>query len=112
MPSSIAVVFLPIAMFLAGCATTKPADLSGTNKILERDAMALVMLQDQLADQNICADRKLVNKETVASPPNSRNNQWVEKWAVDRCGTIAYYRIIFTPTPKIGGTDISVSTWK
>lgn len=105
-------VFLGIATFVIGCATGKLPGQSGANYILQQDALAFVMMLDQAADNNVCTQRRVINTEIIDFPINPGKDPWTEKWTVDRCGEEAYYKIGFTPTPKIGGTDFSVSAWK
>ena len=112
MVSRTVAVALGILIFALGCATGKLPGQSVANYILQRDALGIVMLLDRAADNNVCTQRKIINTEIVEPPPNPGKDPWVEKWTVDRCGQMDYYKVTFTPTPKIGGTDFGVSGWK
>lgn len=94
---------------LVGCAIAKLPGTSGANYILQRDASQFVMILEAAGD-NTCKQSKIVNTEITEQPNNPGKDPWTEKWTVDRCGKLVYYRIKFTPSPK-GGTDFTVGRW-
>jgi hypothetical protein len=102
------VAFL-VTMFLVGCATMKLPGQSGANSILQRDASQMVMLLESVED-NTCKQSKIINTEIVDYPKNPGKDPWTERWTVDRCGKLVYYRVVFTPSPG-GGTDFGVNLW-
>ncbi len=111
-------VAVGIGAIAFGCASmnlpglSKLPGQSGASSTLQNDALQYVMILDMAADNSVCRQRKVVNTEIVDYPKNPGKDLWTEKWTVDRCGKTAYYKIAFTPTPQIGGTDIRVSVWK
>ena len=60
-----------------------------------------------MASDNTCDHHKVINTEIVGSPGSTAVDSWTERWTVDRCGKLIYYRIGFVPDPK-GGTDFHV----
>ncbi len=104
-------------VLVSGCAMTSlggASRLPGTSEAaatLQRDTAQLVMMYDTAADDQ-CENRRIVNTEITVYPEIPGKSAWAEKWTVDRCGEIAYYAVGFTPTPKRGGTDFSVSPMK
>ena len=110
-------VILVVTILIAGCATPSPSRSMTTlpgqsiaNYVLQRDASQTVAILDSAAD-NTCKQRKIVNTETIDYPKNPSKDSWTERWTVDRCGTLIYYKMGFTPSTR-GGTDFSVSVWK
>jgi hypothetical protein len=103
------VIFM-VTMFLVSCATMKLPGQSGADYILQRDASQFVMLLESAAD-NTCKQSKIVNTEIIDYPKNPGKDPWTERWTVDRCGNLVYYKVEFTPSPR-RGTDFSVSVWK
>ena len=73
---------------------------------LQMDTHNLIRLREVISD-NTCNQRKVINTEVVESPRSVGVDPWTERWTVDRCGKLIYYRIGFTPNPK-GGTDFNV----
>jgi len=103
-------VILMVTLFLASCATMKLPGQSGASYLLQRDASQFVMLLESSAD-NTCKQSKIVNTEIIDYPKNPGKDPWTERWTVDRCGSLVYYKVKFTPSSG-GGTDFSVSVWK
>lgn len=104
------IVIFGVTIFFIGCATMKLPGQSGANYILQRDASQFVMLLESAAD-NTCKHSKIVNTEIIDYPKNPGKDPWTERWTVDRCGNLVYYKVVFTPSPE-GGTKFSVSLWK
>jgi hypothetical protein len=73
---------------------------------LQTDTFNMVLLRETISD-NTCGQRKVINTEVVESPRSVGVDPWAERWTVDRCGKLIYYRIGFVPDSK-GGTDIHV----
>ena len=94
---------------LVGCATAKLPGTSGANYVLQQDALQFVMILEAAGDKT-CKQSKVVNTEIAEQPNNPGKDPWTEKWTVDRCGKLVYYRVKFTPSPR-GGTDFSVGVW-
>ena len=112
MLSRTSAVSLGLLVFMVGCATMKLPGQSGADYALQRDALGTLMFSDQIADDSHCGHRNVVNTEITDPPRNPGKDPWVEKWTLDRCGKLIYYKVTFTPTPVRGGTDYSVSTWE
>ncbi len=73
---------------------------------LQMDAMNLVLLREAVSD-NTCDKHKVINTEIIASPGTTGVSPWTERWTVDRCGKLIYYRINFVPNAQ-GGTGFDV----
>lgn len=108
--SLVLIVFFGICT--AGCAT-KSIQLPGNTKadpVLQRDAAQFVMLLES-EEQSRCAQRKIINTEVKEHPAVPGKDPWIERWTIDRCGSLVYYKVIFTPSAS-GGTDVSVKLWE
>jgi len=95
------------AALLASCASisTGPTVIgSAASGVLLRDAISMVLLFDSAAAPE-CKDARRITAEPIVS---DKPGTTVEHWRVERCGTTKLYRVHFTPTPAIGGTDIAV----
>ena len=105
------VIFI-ITVFVEGCATTS-IQLPGNTKadqVLQRDAARFVMLLES-AEESRCIRHKIVNTEVVEHPNNPGKDPWIERWTVDRCGSLVYYKVKFTPSPT-AGTGVTVTVWE
>lgn len=88
--------------------TEKQIVFLGAGKRLQKDAKQFVMMFEGIIGAD-CRKPKITEKQITQQPEKPGESEWVEKWTVDRCGEDFYYLITFTPTPSIGGTDISVT---
>ncbi len=105
-------LFIVIIVLISSCAT-KSVQLPGNtmaDQVLQRDAAQFVMLLES-AEQSRCAQRKIVNTEVKELPADAGKDPWVERWTVDRCGSLVYYKVRFTPSSG-GGTDVAVTLWE
>jgi hypothetical protein len=101
-----------VATLTIACAS-KSVQLPGNtmaDQVLQRDAAQFVMLLES-AEQSRCAQRKIINTEVKEPPADAGKDTWVERWTVDRCGSLVYYKVTFTPSPG-GGTDVAVTLWE
>lgn len=102
-----------ILLVSAGCATTRLPGETITLSLLQRDVLNQIMLLDRAFFDDKCHHRKVVNTEVIEPPKDVRiegdrplQGNWAERWTLDRCGTLASYRIEFTLDGK-GGTYFS-----
>lgn len=105
-------LLLFIIVFLAGCATTTarfPGN-SLADPVLQKNAAQIVMLLES-AEPTRCVQRKIVDTEVAEQPGIPGKDPWLERWTVDRCGSLVYYKVKFMPPIK-GGTDVSVTVWE
>jgi len=106
MRCSIAASLLAAAL-LASCASTSTGPTvigSAASGVLLRDAASMVLLIDSVAAPE-CKEARRITAEPISS---DKPGTAVEHWQVERCGTTKLYRVHFTPTPAIGGTDFVV----
>lgn len=82
--------------------------VSGADDALQRGAARMIWFLEALDDRE-CEDRRIVDTAILKLPRKPGRSPWTEKWTVDRCGELVFYKIRFTPTPDIGGTDFKVS---
>lgn len=82
--------------------------VSGADNELQRGAARMIWFLEALDDRE-CEDRRIVDTAILKLPRKPGRSPWTEKWTVDRCGELVFYKIRFTPTPDIGGTDFKVS---
>ena len=87
-------------MILCGCAYVKPSVTDSSAPWKVRWDIAHMVGDLDAAHDPGCKERR---KITVEPLPSDKPGTTVE-----RCGTVRYYRITFTPTPAIGGYDYSV----
>lgn len=80
------------------------------NQVLQRKAAQIVMLLES-EDQSQCVERNIVNTEVIEQPATPDKNPWVERWTVDRCGSLVYYKVVFNPE-SAGETKVSVILWE
>jgi hypothetical protein len=52
-----------------------------------------------------CKGRRQITVEPMTS---NKPGTTAERWRVERCDTVKFYDVTFTPTPAIGGYDYSV----
>ncbi|WP_455209120.1 hypothetical protein [Kaarinaea lacus] len=107
------VVVIFIITVLVGSCATQSIQLPGNTKadqVLQRDAARFVMLLES-AEESRCVQRKIVNTEVEEHPNDSDKDAWIERWTVDRCGSLVYYKVKFTPSPT-AGTGVSVTVWE
>ena len=99
-------LFLPLVMLSCGCAHIRPS-VSGSSApwSVKWDIASMVGGLDALHDPD-CKERRHI---TVEPLPSDKPGTTVERWRVERCDTVRYYRITFTPTPEVGGYDYSVT---
>jgi hypothetical protein len=93
--------------------TAVPGDTLA-DRILQRDTLAFLAQRDlsEAGPEARCRIRKVVGTEVVTPVEGGQvegdrpiAGRWVERWALDRCGTSVAYLIRFTTTPK--GTTFS-----
>lgn len=70
---------------------------------LQQDVLWYVMLYEEVLGGG-CPNPKVVDTQVVEPPVEGR---WVERWTVDRCGTLIHYRIELAASPS-GGTSFAV----
>ncbi|MCH8348102.1 MAG: hypothetical protein IH901_06385 [Proteobacteria bacterium] len=104
------VLFMVTIFLVVFTAMKKLPGQSGADKKLQRAAFETVMIIDYSKDTT-CEQRKIVNTEIIDYPKNPGKDPWTERWTVDRCGKLVFYKVEFTPSPG-GGTDIHTSDWK
>jgi hypothetical protein len=109
MRCSIAASLLAAAL-LASCASTSGPTVIGSaaSGVLLRDAASMVLLIDSAAAPE-CKEARRITAEPISS---DKPGTTVEHWQVERCGTTKLYRVHFTPTPDIGGTDFAIEAEK
>ena len=93
-------------LLFAGCQTVPGRTVASPT--LQRDVTQMIMAIDGGQDAG-CRQRKIVNTEVVSVNPGARSG--VERWTLDRCGTLVNYRVMFTASPR-GGTDFGVQLEK
>ncbi len=103
-------IFMVTTFLVGGATTTKLPGQSLADYILQRDAGRVVMILDGAIDDT-CKQREIVNTEIIEYPENPSKDPWTERWTVDRCGELVYYKVVFTPSSS-GGTTFFVSVWK
>lgn len=72
--------------------------------------MSLSVMNWESLEDNTCKQSKIIDTEVVEYPKDQNRDSWNEKWTVDRCGKLVYYKILITPSPS-GGTYM-VTHWK
>jgi hypothetical protein len=98
-------LFVGVALFLCGCATpTATVTGSVASGRLLRDTMRMVLMVDS-ARMPDCKERRVITVQPLVS---DKPGVIMERWRVERCGQTKFYRITYTPTPAIGGTDFGV----
>ena len=88
---------------LGGATTKKLPGESLADYTLQGDAGYVVMMLERIIDDT-CEQREFVNTEIIEYPENPGKDPWTERWTIDRCGELVYYKVEFTPSPS-GGTD-------
>ncbi|MBU6410370.1 MAG: hypothetical protein KGR98_08275 [Verrucomicrobia bacterium] len=101
--------FVGAALILCGCAMPS-ATVTGSaaSGRLLRDTTHMVLMVDSARPPD-CKERRIITVEPLVS---DKPGVIMERWRVERCGQTKYYRITYTPTPSIGGTDFSVQEEK
>jgi hypothetical protein len=77
--------------------------MTTANPQLEKDTLFMVIGMDRAEDKG-CNQRKIANSEVIATD----SKKAVERWTIDRCGTLFRYGITYTPSPN-GGTMIGIN---
>jgi len=77
------------------------------DSVLQRDIAQQVAMLEMMFGAD-CKDARIINAEVTEPPAVVNVDKWVERWTVDRCGKLVYYRVVLTPG-KRGGTDYKVS---
>ncbi|BAY08466.1 hypothetical protein [Calothrix sp. NIES-2098] len=82
--------------------------------ILQRDTLNTIAMIEFVTDEQ-CQNHRIVNTEVIEPPHDiklengvPRQASWVERWTVDRCGTLVPYRTKFT-SDRQKGTDFEVN---
>jgi hypothetical protein len=99
-------IFAKVGKDLMGIGGKKFPGQSRASIQLQMDTLNVVLIREAISD-NTCAQHKVINTEIIESPGSTAVVSWTERWSVDRCGKLIYYRIGFVPNPK-GGTDFDV----
>jgi hypothetical protein len=94
-----------LALSMAGCAHMQPSVTGSSAPMSVRWDIAHMVAYLDADKAPECKERRQI---TVESLPSDKPGTTVERWRVERCGTVKFYRITFTPTPAIGGYDYSV----
>lgn len=71
--------------------------------------MSLSVMNWESLEDNTCKQSKIIDTEVVQYPKDENTDSWTEKWTVDRCGRLVYYKLLITPSPD-GGTYM-VTRW-
>ena len=99
------ILWLGIALSVVGCAHMQPSVTSSSAPFGVRWDIAHMVAYLDAEKAPDCKERRSI---TVEPLPSDKSGTTVERWRVERCGTVMFYRITFTPTPAIGGYDYSV----
>ena len=97
-------------LILGSCATQPKATVTGTSMAAEqllRDTTQLVLSTDVAARPQLKGNRNI----SIALV-NGTKTSVIERWRVECRGAMKSYRVIFTPTPSKGGTDVTVKAEK
>ena len=93
-------------LILGSCATQPKATVTGTSMAAEqllRDTTQMVLSIDTAARPQLKGNRNI----SIALV-NGTKTSVIERWRVECGGAMKSYRVIFTPTPSKGGTDVTV----
>jgi hypothetical protein len=102
-------LFVGATLMFCGCAGPR-ATVTGSaaSGRLLRDTTRMVLIVDSARMPN-CKERRIINAQLLVS---EKPGTIAERWQVERCGQTKFYRITYTSTPSIGGTDIDVQEEK
>jgi hypothetical protein len=95
------------AVVLSGCATATVTGSTASGRLLS-DTKRMVLMIDSARTPD-CREQRHITAEPITS---DKPSVIVERWHVERCGTTKNYRVTFTPTPSIGGTDFGIQEEK
>lgn len=93
-------------VFFSGCLSAPRAHIAGSSadgRLLHETARAVLMIDSARAGN--CHEWPHIFSEPMVS---DKPGVIVERWRLERCGEIRYYRISFTPTRAIRGEGVAV----
>jgi hypothetical protein len=98
---------VPLLFGLMACATTSTTIPGNTRASpgVQRDVLQMILVLDGASGVN--CDRHSVQKTEVVKTATENDYTAIERWTIDRCGTIIPYRVTFILAPD-GKTDFSV----
>jgi hypothetical protein len=99
------ILLLGLTLSMAGCAHIQPSVTGSSAPFSVRWDIAHMVAYLDADKSPDCKERRQI---TVEPLPSDKLGTTVERWRVERCGTVKFYHITFTPTPAIGGYDYSV----
>ncbi len=99
------IILIGIALSITGCATMNPSITGSAAPFSVRRDIGHMIAYVDAGKSPDCKERRQI---TVESVPSDKPGTTVERWRVERCGTVKFYRVTFTPTPAQGGYDYSV----
>ena len=99
------ILLLGLTLSVVGCAHMQPS-VTGSSAPwgVKWDIAHMVTYLDAEKAPD-CKERRSI---TVESLPSDKPGTTVERWRVERCSTVKFYHVTFTPTPTVGGYDYSV----
>ena len=97
---------ISLAVCLAGCLSAPRAHIAGSSasgRLLHETGRAVLMIDSSRAGN--CHEWPHIFAEPMVS---DKPGVIVERWRLERCGEIRYYRISYTPTRAIRGEGVAV----
>ena len=106
---NLCILLVGSVLMLAGCVAPGPVvtGSSASGRLLH-DTTRTVLIVDS-ARRPDCKERRVISAEPLLA---DKPGAIAERWRVECAGANKFYRITFTPTPSIGGTDFSVQEEK
>ena len=99
------IFLLGLALSVVGCAHMQPSVSGSSAPFGVRWAIAHTVAYLDAEKVPDCKARRSI---TVEPLPPGKLGTTVERWRVERCGTVKFYRIAFTRNPVTGAYDYSV----
>lgn len=90
-------------LVLAGC--HDPSDFNGTPDDLLRDKVYKMVLLYDAALSGDCTDRKVVRTASLSVDKDGHAS--AERWTIDECGKVVFYRVTYTPD-GVGGYNYDI----
>ena len=98
----LSIFLLGLALIFAGCATIYPTISGSAAPYSVRRDIGHYLVYVDAGKAPDCKEQRHIIAEYL---PSDKPGTTVERWRVERCGTVKFYRITFTPTPSVGGYD-------
>jgi hypothetical protein len=98
-------LFATLSLLVISCSTAELPGNSRASPGVQRDVLQMILILDGASGVN--CDRHIVLKTEVVKTAIADDYTAIERWTIDRCGTIVPYRVTFRPGAT-GGTDFSV----